>query len=141
LIDIVEEKIDPKKLYKELNDKSCGAVITFEGRVRDHNHGKQIFELHYECYIPMALKVMDKIKEEALSKYAIKQVFAVHRIGNIPIGEIAVWIAVLSVHRKEAFDACEYVIDEIKTRVPIWKLEKYKDGTMEWVECFQSEVY
>jgi molybdopterin synthase catalytic subunit len=141
LIDIAKAKINVEKLYKILNDKSCGAAVFFEGRVRNHNHGKEILELTYECYMPMALKTMRQIKEEVSSKYDVEQIIAVHRIGNVPIGEVAVWIGVLSVHRKEAFDACQCMIDEIKQRVPIWKLEKYADGNTKWVECCKENNF
>ena len=135
LIDIVKSKIHIDVLYNNLTDPICGAIVTFEGRVRNHNHGKEITSLYYECYYSMALKVLNEIKEEALKKWNVKNIIVVHRTGNIPIGEIAVWIGVSSIHRKEAFKVCEFMIDEIKHKVPIWKKETYVDGTSLWVDC------
>jgi molybdopterin synthase catalytic subunit len=135
LIDIIKSKIHTDILFSNLSDPACGAIVTFEGRVRNHNDGKKIINLHYECYESMALKVMNEIKEEALKKWDVKKIIAIHRIGNIPIGETAVWIGVLSVHRKEAFSACEFMINEIKHKVPIWKKETYEDGSTSWVDC------
>lgn len=135
LIDIVESKLDTSAIYNALEDVTCGAIVTFEGRVRNHNEGKEITKLYYECYLPMALKIMNEIKEEAIVKFNVVNISAIHRIGDIPIGEIAVWIGVSSIHRKEAFEACEFMINEIKHKVPIWKKETYKDGSTSWVEC------
>ena len=135
MIDIIKSKIPADSLYSNLANVMCGAVVTFDGRVRNHNDGKEITNLYYECYYPMALKVMNEIKEEALGKWDVRKIIAIHRIGNIPIGEIAVWIGVSSVHRKEAFEACRFMIDEIKHKVPIWKKETYVDGTSCWVDC------
>lgn len=134
LIDIIKSKIHTNVLFSNLSDTTCGAIVTFEGRVRNHNDGKKITNLYYECYESMALKVMNEIKEEALKKWDVKQITVIHRIGNIPIGEIAVWIGISSVHRKEAFNACEFMINEIKHKVPIWKKETYEDGSTSWVD-------
>ncbi len=135
MIDVVKSKIHTDVLYSNLADPICGAVVTFEGRVRNHNHGKEITSLYYECYYPMALKVLNEIKEGALNKWNVKNIIVVHRTENIPVGEIAVWIGVSSIHRKEAFKVCEFMIDEIKHKVPIWKKETYIDGTSLWVDC------
>ena len=134
MIEITENKIEHEKLNKELYDLSCGAVVTFEGRIRNHNDLKEVSRLVYDCYKPMALKVLEEIQNEALKKWDINKIIAVHRIGEVPLGEISVWIGVVSVHRKEAFETCRFVIDEIKTKVPIWKQETYTDGTRVWVE-------
>lgn len=135
MMEITENSIQVEKLYNELYNITCGAVVTFEGRVRNHNDLKQVVKLEYECYYPMAMKVLEEIKNQALKKWNIKKLIAVHRIGEIPIGEIAVWIGVASVHRKESFEACQFVINEIKHKVPIWKRETYFDGLTKWVEC------
>lgn len=135
LIDIIKSKIHTNILFDNLYDPTCGAIVTFEGKVRNHNNGKKITSLYYECYESMALKIMNEIKEEALKKWDVKNISAVHRIGNVPIGEIAVWVGVSAVHRKEAFNACKFMIDEIKHKVPIWKKETYVNGTSIWVDC------
>lgn len=135
MIEITENKIKVEKLYGELYNITCGAVVTFEGRVRNHNDLKQVKKLEYECYYPMAIKVLEEIKNQALKRWDVKKIIAVHRIGEIPIGEIAVWIGVTSIHRKESFEACQFMINEIKHKAPIWKKETYLDGLTKWVEC------
>lgn len=132
---LTDQPIPAEALHQELlkGSESMGGVCLFEGRVRNHSHGKQVISLFYECYQPMALKVMEEIRHEALSKWKGIKVMAVHRYGPIPLGDAAVWIGVTSAHRDEAFVACRFLIDEIKSRVPIWKKEEYTDGTHVWV--------
>ena len=127
--------IDSETLHQELVEgaESCGGIVVFEGRVRNHSHGKPVTALSYECYEPMALKEMEKIRQEALKKWKVERIIAVHRQGDIPLGETAVWIGVASTHRDEAFLASRFMIDEIKAKVPIWKKENYTDGTHVWV--------
>jgi len=136
MIKITENKIVglDQCVCPEFNDPSCGAIVTFEGRVRNHNDEKKVLKLFYDCYKPMAQKVLEEIREEAFNKYNVKEISVVHRVGEIPIGEIAVWIGVSSAHREEAFEAAKYMIDELKQRVPIWKQETYTDGNKVWVE-------
>lgn len=134
LINITEKEIPTNKLYAELNDLTCGGIVTFEGRIRNHNHGKEVTALNYECYKPMSIKVLEDITKQAKTKWNLNKAIAVHRIGNIQIGEIAVWVGVASHHRNQAFEACRFIIDEIKTKAPIWKHETYSDGTKEWIE-------
>ena len=117
-----------------LNPKA-GAVVTFEGRVRNHNLGLEVTSLEYECYEPMALKVGDKILQKSLEQFDIIQAYCVHRQGHLQIGDLAVWIHVSSKHRLEAYLASQYIIDEIKLKVPIWKREHYVDRRPEWVAC------
>lgn len=88
----------------------------------------------------MAKSVMEKIKDEAQNKWNVKHISIVHRTGNIPIGEIALWIYVASVHREEAFEACKFIINEIKQKLPIWKQEIYTDGSYEWISGCKHEV-
>ncbi len=135
MIDIVENKISPDFFPASLLDLTCGGFVCFEGRVRNHNEGKEVHRLFYECYFPMAKKVMQEISEQAAQRWEVKKIGIVHRVGEIPLGEIAVWIGVSASHRGEAFAACQYMIDEIKKRVPIWKKETYKDGSETWVAC------
>lgn len=114
---------------------SCGAVASFVGLVRNHDHGRRVSRLHYECYLSMAEKMLERIVAEAKDRWPINEVRVVHRIGTLEIGEAAVAIAVSSAHRAEAFEACRFVIEEIKKRVPIWKKEIFEDGTGEWIFC------
>ncbi|MBI2996580.1 MAG: molybdenum cofactor biosynthesis protein MoaE [Candidatus Melainabacteria bacterium] len=123
MIELTENKIPVQVLSEKLYDETCGGIVTFEGRIRKSNHGKEISKVIYECYYPMALKVMDEIKASAFKKWNVKHIIVVHRIGDVPIGEVAIWIGVTSTHRKEAFEACKFLIDEIKSKAPIWKKE------------------
>ena len=135
MVHLTDQPIAAEALHQELlkGTESFGGVCLFEGRVRNHSHGKQVTSLFYECYQPMALKIMEEIKNEALAKWKGVKIMAVHRYGLIPLGEAAVWIGVAASHRDEAFTACRFMIDEIKSRVPIWKKEEYADGTQVWV--------
>ncbi|HJT24433.1 MAG TPA: molybdenum cofactor biosynthesis protein MoaE [bacterium] len=134
MVQLTDQPINTEMLHKELlkGSESFGGVSLFEGRVRNHSHGKTVISLFYECYQPMALKIMEEIRQEALSKWKAVKIMAVHRYGPIPLGESAVWIGVAAAHRDESFAACRFMIDEIKSRVPIWKKEEYADGTYVW---------
>lgn len=109
-----------------------GGLVTFTGAVRDHSHGKKVTRLEYEAYAPMAQKKLAQIGEEAREKWPGTEVAVLHRLGTLTPGELAVVIAVSAPHRKEAFRACEYVIDRLKEDVPIWKKEFAEDGEV-WV--------
>lgn len=127
--------IDPSALTKTLKNDAAGAVVSFEGRVRDHNNGRAVDHLVYESYEKLAAKEAEAILKEARERYPVLEAHCVHRVGKLEIGEVAVWVAVASAHRKEAFDACEFIIDSVKHRLPIWKKETYSDGSFEWVNC------
>jgi molybdopterin synthase catalytic subunit len=135
MVQLTDQPIDSVNLHRNLleNTDACGAVVVFEGRVRNNHQGKAVTELVYESYGPMALKMMEDIRQQAFEKWKVDKITAVHRIGPVPLGETAVWVGAASAHRSEAFDACRYLIDEIKMRVPIWKKETYGDGSQEWV--------
>ena len=106
-------------------DPKAGAFVSFEGCVRDHNEGKKVTQLHYEAYPSMAIKEIQKVILETKKKFPVLTVHVYHRTGQLEIGDIAVWIGVIGAHRKEAFQACEHVIKELKSRAPIWKHETY----------------
>lgn len=133
-VQLTDQPINSDALHRELlkSSEPFGGVSLFEGRVRNHSHGKAVTSLFYECYQPMALKVMEEIGQEVLAKWKNVRIIAVHRYGAIPLGEAAVWIGVAAAHRDESFAACRFMIDEIKSRVPIWKKEEYADGTHVW---------
>ena len=135
MVELTDKPIDSGALHQKLAEGavSCGGIALFEGRVRDTSHGKRVTALFYECYQPMALKVMEGIREEALRRWKVERVIVSHRHGPIPLGEAAVWIGVAAPHREEAFQACRFLIDEIKAKAPIWKKEYYEDGTHVWV--------
>ena len=110
----------------------AGALNIFAGYIRNKTKSKDVVRLDYEAYEPMALKVMTKIAEEASQKWPIDKVVIHHRVGTLHVGEIAVIIAVSTPHRQESFAACQYIIDTLKLKVPIWKKEIFTDGE-EWV--------
>jgi len=105
-----------------------GALIIFEGVVREGSRGKTVKGLVYEAYGTMALRQMERLAEEARGRWPITDLAIVHRLGHLAVGEVSVVIAVAAAHRGEAFDACEWVIDELKRTVPIWKKEIYTEG-------------
>jgi len=113
----------------------AGAMVRFDGIVRNHNEGKAVDALEYEAYEALAIKEGNRIVEEALQKFDVYKIHAVPRVGSLGIGDLAVIVRAWSAHRAQAFDACRYVIDEIKGRVPEWKLEHYSDGSRDWVFC------
>jgi molybdopterin synthase catalytic subunit len=132
---LTDSAIDPSAFLADFRDVRAGACVTFEGRVRDTNEGRSVRALDYEAYGPLALKEGERILEEAAGKFGILWAACVHRTGSLQLGDLAVWVAVAAAHRGAAFDACRYIIDETKARVPIWKREHYANGTTEWINC------
>ncbi len=112
-----------------------GGIVTFEGRVRAINDDREVSSLEYEAYPELALHEGHTIISEVLEQFDILEARAIHRTGHLAIGDIAVWIMSAAVHRKEAFAATEYIINAIKTSVPIWKKEHYSNGEAIWVRC------
>ena len=135
MISITSGPIDPDALRRELFDPASGAYCGFEGWVRNLNDGQQVQQLEYEAYEPLAVSEGEKILAEALQKFPHLHAHCVHRTGLLEIGECAVWVGVSAPHRDEAFQACRYIIDEVKGRLPIWKKEHYVDGNSGWVNC------
>jgi len=132
---IVSEPIEIESLKATLEDAQAGACVTFEGWVRNHNEGKPVQALDYEAYAELAEAEGNRIFAEARERFALEAIVCVHRMGALQIGDLAVWVGVTAAHRGGAFDACRYVIDEVKARVPIWKKEHYADGASEWINC------
>jgi molybdopterin synthase catalytic subunit len=127
--------IEPSALADALPVPGVGACVTFEGRVRDTSGGRPVRSLDYEAYAPLAEKEGGLILAEALARFPIAGALCVHRTGSLALGELAVWVAVTAGHRAAAFEACRYIIDEVKARVPIWKREHYADGSAEWINA------
>lgn len=127
--------LDPAALKQSLLDAHAGACVTFEGWVRDHNEGRPVRALDYEAYAELAEREGERILAEAREKFAVRSIACIHRTGALRIGDLAVWVGVAAAHRGAAFDACRYVIDEAKARVPIWKKEHYADGASEWINA------
>lgn len=132
---IVSTPIDPDALKRTLAADAAGACVTFEGWVRDHNEGEAVHALEYEAHASIAEREGEKILAEARERFAIDAARCEHRVGKLAIGDCAVWVGVSSAHRGAAFDACRYIIDETKQRVPIWKKEHYASGATGWVNC------
>ena len=112
---------------------SCGATVTLDGYVRQFTKGRETLFLVYEAYQPMALKEMEKLIAKAREQFEIENVGIVHRLGKLEIGETSVVISVAAPHRRAAFEACEWLIKELKRTVPVWKKEVYRDGEV-WIE-------
>lgn len=130
-----ELALDPSELQQRLLDAAAGAAVTFEGWVRNHHAGEAVTALEYEAYGPIAETEGHRIIAEAIAQFDVVTVFGRHRTGRLEIGDCAVWVGVSAAHRGAAFDACRYVIDELKERVPIWKKEHYAAGPSGWVNC------
>jgi molybdopterin synthase catalytic subunit len=133
MFSVSDAPIDAARLQRDLETASVGAVVCFEGRVRGHNGGRAVSGLTYQAYVELAEAEGRRIIEEARTRFEIERVACVHRIGGLALGEVAVWAGVSAGHRAAAFDACRYVIDEVKARVPIWKREHYVEGASEWL--------
>ena len=136
MISITNNQLSLQEVMLELQDNSAGAVSVFIGNVRNRGRSGNVSEIYYEAYSEMAEQKMREIENEAQTKWEIKKLVAIHRIGNIKVGESSIIIGVSSEHRHEAFQACKYIVNNVKTRVPIWKKEissesqKWADGIL-----------
>ena len=133
MFELSDQPIDAGVLRSRLCHPEAGALVTFEGWVRNHNEGKPVTSLEYEAHTALAKKEAGAILQEVQNKFDVRQVVCVHRVGHLAIGDMAVWVGVTGAHRDEAFQACRYVIDELKQRVPIWKKEHYLEGDFSWI--------
>lgn len=138
---IIREKINTQAVLSEIKGSADGAAVVFEGVVRDHTRGRRTLYLDYEAYEEMALRQMEALAEESLSRFQIRDVAIVHRLGRLEIGETSVLVVVAAAHRAAAFDACRWLIDTLKRTVPIWKKEYFEDGAV-WAdgEPFPAEI-
>ncbi|MDB9786572.1 molybdenum cofactor biosynthesis protein MoaE [Bacteriovoracaceae bacterium] len=132
---LTEEILVPDTLIAKIKNPAAGALVTFEGWVRNENDGKSVTGLEYEVFFELCEKEMDVIISETKERFAILDLSIAHRYGEMNIGDLAVWIGVVSKHRAPAYDASKYLIDELKFRLPIWKKEFYVDGLSTWVNC------
>ena len=130
---ITRDPISASELASQLRAPQDGAVVVFEGIVRNQSLGRATLYLEYEGYEPMAIRKMEELGAEAKRKFAIDAIGMVHRLGRLEIGETSVAIVVTSEHRRAAFEACQYGIDRLKQIVPIWKKEYFADGAV-WAE-------
>jgi molybdopterin synthase catalytic subunit len=127
---LTRESIDSEKLIAAAKQGEDGAVVVFDGIVRNHTRGRQTLYLDYEAYEEMAARQMDELAREARSRFGVRQVTLFHRLGRLQVGETSVLIVVASAHRAAAFEACRWLIDTLKKTVPIWKKETFVDGTV-----------
>ena len=130
---LITEAINVGEVARQVVPPECGATVTLDGYVRQFTKGRETLHLVYEAYEPMAVKEMQKLIEAAHGQFEISNVGIVHRLGRLEIGETSVVISVAAPHRRAAFEACEWLIKELKRTVPIWKKEVYADGEV-WVE-------
>ncbi len=130
---LADAPFDIAPLRARLLRAEAGAYASFEGWVRDHNEGRRASGLRYEAYAALAEAEGAKIVDEALVRFAIADAACVHRVGDLDVGDLAVWVGVSAAHRDAAFAACRWIIDETKARVPIWKHERYVEGDAAWL--------
>lgn len=134
IYEITREPIDKLGLEQRLLTGAAGAIVTFDGVVRDNTKGRRVVTLQYEAYAPMAVKEMRRVGEEIRRRWPeVERIGVIHRFGELKISESSVVIVVTSPHRRVAFEACHYAIDRLKQTVPIWKKEIFEDGEA-WVE-------
>jgi molybdopterin synthase catalytic subunit len=131
---LTRQPIDPAALLAEVTDEACGATALFAGTVRDSNDGRPVDGIEYSAYEAMAQAEVGRIVTEAGERHPGVRIAVVHRLGELRVGDVSVAIACAHAHRAPALDACRYVIEQLKHRVPIWKRERYRDGTREWVD-------
>ena len=131
--ELVRQAIDAEALVRHVRAGQDGAIVTFDGFVRNESHGRETSYLEYEAYESMALGKMKEIATQIHEKFAIHRAAIVHRLGRLEIGETSVFIAVSAPHRGAAFDACRFAIDTLKRTVPIWKKEYFADGAV-WAD-------
>ncbi len=136
--EITFDALDVAQIARRVVPETCGAIVTLDGFVRQFTKERETLYLEYEGYEPMALKEMEKLIEQAREKFEIAHVGIVHRLGRLEIGETSVVISVAAPHRRAAFEACEWLIKELKRTVPIWKKEVYADGET-WIEGESSK--
>jgi molybdopterin synthase catalytic subunit len=138
MIEITRHPLDPEAITARVRRDTNGAVVTFLGATRLFAEGRKVVRLEYEAYEEMALREMEKVRQQVSSQWGLEDIAISHRIGVVDIGEISLVIAVASPHRKEAFLACHQAVDLLKETVPIWKKELFEDGE-HWVACEDHE--
>lgn len=132
-VELTQQPIDSAALIEFVTTPQAGAVLLFLGTVRELTQGKQTVALDYDAYPEMALQQMQRLVDEAAERWPLQRVAIVHRLGRLELAEASVAIALSTPHRKEGFAAGQFLIDELKVRVPVWKQENWADGSTEWV--------
>jgi molybdopterin synthase catalytic subunit len=135
-----EMPLDIAPLRARVLDPRAGGYASFEGWVRDHHAGRAVDGLDYEAYAALAEREGERIIVEAKARFDVIEACCAHRVGTLAIGDLAVWVGVSAAHREAAFDACRYIIDETKRRVPIWKREHYREGGADWLHPMAEDA-
>jgi molybdopterin synthase catalytic subunit len=131
---ISDQPLDVQAHTAAVRDRAAGAEVTFCGVVRDHDHGRTVVKLEYTCH-PSAVAIISEVAEEIAADPEVIAVAVSHRIGMLAIGDVALVASVTAAHRRQAFDTCARLVDEVKARLPIWKRQVFDDGSDEWVNC------
>ena len=131
---VVREPVSVSELAAAVEDRAAGAVVTFDGMVRDHDRGRGVIAIAYSAH-PSADEVMAQIAREIAGRPGLRAVAVVHRTGDLGIGDTALGVAVSADHRAPAFDAVRDIVEEVKRRLPVWKRQLFADGTHEWSGC------
>jgi molybdopterin synthase catalytic subunit len=134
LTDIVDHAVSVNELERIVSDRRAGAVVSFVGAVRDHDHGRAVIDLEYEAH-PSAGAVLEQVAQQVCGRHDVVAVAVVHRSGRLAIGDAALVAVVSAGHREAAFATCADLVDTVKAQVPIWKHQFFSDGTDEWVNC------
>lgn len=132
LLEIRETPLSVDEIFRAVGDDAAGGIALFVGTVRNHDDGQDVGTLGYSCH-PSAQDELRRVAEKVVAQYPVRALAAVHRVGELGVGDLAVVVAVSCAHRGEAFDACRKLIDDLKHEVPIWKHQRFSDGTEEWV--------
>jgi molybdopterin synthase catalytic subunit len=138
MFELTQEPIDSNSLLESAQSPEVGAVVMFLGVSRRMTRGRETVQLTYDAYEEMAVKELGRLEAEARERWPLVECSIVHRLGLVPLGEASVAVAVASPHRREAFEAGEWLIDTLKQRVPIWKQEHWADGSSEWVHPIEA---
>jgi molybdopterin synthase catalytic subunit len=132
---VTEEPLDVAEHAALVDDAAAGAVVTFAGVVRDHDHGRSVTALDYEGH-PSAASVVETVAADVARSFpGVRALAVTHRVGALGIGDVALACAVAAEHRREAFDACSELVDAVKRELPVWKRQEFTDGSEEWVNC------
>ena len=132
LAEVRETPLGVDEVLSLVRHPRCGGIATFVGIVRDHDHGEAVTALDYTAH-PSVVETLRQVCDEVASRHSIARLAAVHRVGHLEVGDLAVVAAASAPHREQAFDACRDLIDTLKSRVPIWKHQQFTDGSDEWV--------
>ena len=133
-VEVTERPLDLDAMHRLVSDDRVGAIVSFSGNVRNHDHGRAVTSLHYEGH-PSAETILREVAEDIAARFEVLTLAVAHRVGPLEIGDAALVAAIGTAHRGEAFRACEALVDLTKERLPVWKHQVFEDGTDEWVNC------